>query len=259
MKVATWNVNSINQRHCHLKALLKEEKIDIIMLQETKCTDDNFPHAELQSLGYHIIFKGQTAYNGVAILSKYSIQNLDFWLMNDDQPRYIEGIVEHNGGRFILINIYAPHRQSPELPRFEYKMQFYNKLKARVQDLLANDEVLLIGGDYNVAPENIDVHDHKKLEGSMGFHIQERQQLKELLNIGFFDAFQLKHPETQEFSWWDYRSFGFQYNRGMRIDHIHASAEGIDILQDCYMKKKKTRGLERPSDHVPVVCILGVC
>lgn len=258
MKIATWNVNSIIQRTEHLKDFLKKEQIDVMMLQETKCTDQNFPSKDFIDLGYNCIFSGQKAYNGVAILSKYQVVKTDFDLMGDEQKRYIECTLKTNKGvELRLINIYAPHGQSPELARFQYKMQFLENLKNRILDLLHDDKIVLVGGDYNVAPENIDVYDHQELEGSMGFHIKERQKFRQLVNNNLFDLFRLKNPDKKEFSWWDYRSFGFVYNRGMRIDHILGSCQIVDALKDCYIAKY-TRGLEKPSDHAPVVCVIDL-
>jgi exodeoxyribonuclease-3 len=255
IKIATWNVNSINQRIEQLKTVLIDEEIDVMMLQEIKCEEANFPRTEIESLGYKIILKGQKAYNGVAILSKYPIEEVGNTIMADDDARYIEGVINYKNQTIRLLNIYAPHGQSPELPRFQYKMLFYDNLTEKVKDYLKSDEILLVAGDYNIAPDNIDVYDSVKLEGSMGFHIMERRKLRQLLNLGLSDAFREKYPDCQEYTWWDYRSLGFQYNRGMKIDHILLSGEGIDIMQDCYILKN-IRALDKPSDHVPVICVL---
>lgn len=255
IKIATWNVNSVNQRIEQLKKILVNEEIDVIMLQEIKCENDNFPREELENLGYNVILRGQKAYNGVATISRHPIEEISNSLMGDDEARYIEGIIKYKNQVIRLINVYVPHGQSPDSPRFQYKMHFYENLAKRIQNYLKNDEILIVAGDFNVAPEDIDVYDPDRLDGSIGFHIMERKHIREILNLGLFDAFRVKYPETQEFSWWDYRTMGFLYNRGMRLDNILISAEGADIMKDCNILRD-VRGWEKPSDHVPVVCVL---
>lgn len=230
----------------------------MLLLQELKCQEESFPFQVFQDLSYNVILRCQKAYNGVAILSRFPIVKVSDSLVNDDEARYIEGTVEFPGKRIRLISIYVPNAQSPDSPRFEYKMQFHDALTRRITEYLSHaNEILLLGGDINAAPENIDVYDHVKLDGCTGFHIKERNKLRELLNIGMFDTFRMKYPDKQEFSWWDYRGGGLQKNEGMRIDHILTSAEGADSLVDCYIVKS-LRYIEKPSDHVPVVCVIAV-
>lgn len=258
MKIATWNVNSIRQRLSALNYFIKSEDPDIIMLQELKCSKDHFPKEEIKALGYNnISFKGQKAYNGVAIISKLPFEEVNKNnnnLLEDEEARYLEVTLEAFGQCFRLISIYVPQGQALGTIRFDYKMRFYTALTQKINTLLQNEEILLIGGDLNVAPENIDVYDSEKLANSMGFHLEEREKLRELLNARLTDAFRIKYPYRKEFSWWDYRGLGFQYDRGMRIDHILISPEGVDLLKDCYFLKS-LRSQEKASDHIPVVAV----
>lgn len=257
LKVATWNVNSIRQRVEAVLKFLVDENVDVLLLQELKCQESDFPLSSFRDLSYNVLLKCQKAYNGVAILSKFPIDKVSDDLLGDDEARYVEGIISFSGTHLRLISVYVPNGQVAGSVRFEYKMQFHDALAERMLKYLsAGDDIILLGGDINVAPENIDVYDHVKLDGCTGFHIEERAKFRELLNLGMFDTFRLMHPTKQDFSWWDYRGGGLQKNEGMRIDHILASPEGADRLVDCYIRKD-LRLISKPSDHVPVVCVLA--
>ncbi|ABD46406.1 exodeoxyribonuclease III [Neorickettsia sennetsu] len=257
LKVATWNVNSIRQRAEAVSALLVSENLDVLLLQELKCQESDFPLHVFNDLSYNVILKCQKGYNGVAIASRWPITKISDEIYMDGEARYIEGVISFFDKCIRLISIYIPNAQAAGSPRFEYKMQFHDALARRIHGyLLNNNDIMLLGGDMNAAPEDIDVYDPVKLDGCTGFHIEERSKLRELLNLGLFDTFRMKYPTKQEFSWWDYRGGGLQRNEGMRIDHILASAEGMDHLLDCYILKE-LRHISRPSDHVPVVCVLN--
>ncbi len=258
LTVATWNVNSIRQRLSMLCDWLRTSSTDIVLLQELKCTNDQFPYMELEDLGYNCAVNGQKSYNGVAILSKFPIEDIITSLPGDDtdtQARYIEGVISLPDQAVRVASIYVPNGQEVGSEAFAYKMQFFERLYQHFQKLLQYRELMLFGGDYNVAPEAIDVYDPVKLAGKVGFHLDERKKFRKLLYLGLYDAFRLKNPSSQQFSWWDYRSRGWQYNRGMRIDNILISAPAADRMSECEILSHM-RGEEKPSDHVPNLCTL---
>lgn len=253
--IAAWNVNSIRQRLTHLLAWAEEKRPDILLLQETKCLNDSFPAMELEEMGYNLAIHGQKTFNGVAILSKYPLSDVITALPEndaDEQCRYIEAVASLPNGQAVRVaSVYVPNGQDPESDKFQYKMQFLEKLHAHTQTLLGYEEMLVLGGDYNIAPQPVDVYNPKKLEGTVCFHPAEREKLHALQNIGMYDAFRLLHPTTQRFSWWDYRAQQFDRNEGMRIDHLLISPQAADKLVECDIDDSP-RKLEKPSDHAPI-------
>lgn len=258
-KIATWNVNSIKSRLPHLIEYLRGDNApDILLLQELKCTNDTFPYMEIEDAGYNIAAHGQKTYNGVAILSRYPIDDVIKELpgeTEDDHARYIEAVISLDKKAIRVASIYVPNGQSPDSDKFQYKMRFFDRLYNHINNLLQYDEALILGGDYNVAPGNIDVYDPKELNGTTCFHIDERRKFHKLLGLGLTDAYRAIHNNKQQFSWWDYRAGCWQGNKGMRIDHLLLSPEAADMLanSDIYMEP---RGKEKPSDHTPVWCSL---
>ena len=260
LKVATWNVNSIRQRLSLLCNWLQETHVDVVLLQELKCTEDNFPYMEIEDLGYNCAVHGQKAYNGVAILSKLPIEDVVTILPGDDtdeQARYIEGVISLPNQAVRIASIYVPNGQEVGSAAFTYKMNFFERLFNHFKSLLQYEELMLLGGDYNVAPEAIDVYDPIKLDGKIGFHLDERKKFRKLLYLGLNDAFRIANPEQQQFSWWDYRSRGWQYNRGMRIDNILLSPQATDKLSACEILAHM-RSEEKPSDHVPTTVTIAL-
>jgi len=258
LKIATWNVNSIKARLHLLLPWLKEAAPDIALLQETKVTDDAFPRLEIEDLGYNLAICGQKTYNGVAILSKLPLEDIRTRLPGedgDDHARYIEAVVSTKGGAVRVVSVYVPNGQSPDSDKFQYKLRFLTRLRAHAEALLKLEEALVIGGDYNVAPWPLDVYDPKGLDGTVCYHPLEREQLRTLLYLGFYDAFRVVHPHAQIFSWWDYRGAGFETGKGLRIDHLLLSPQGADRLKSCEIMQS-VRSLERASDHAPVMCEL---
>lgn len=258
MKIVSWNINSIRARVGYLKLLITQHSPDIILLQETKCMDEQFPSHELEDYGYNIRFRGQKSYNGVAILSKHRIEDVSFDMNGfaADEARYIECLVDAGKKPIRAISVYVPNGTDVSSPRFEFKLEFYRQLKEHFAKISKYQDIVAAGGDYNVAPENIDVYDPAHLEGKLAFHWKERKEMRSILS-SMYDSYRLQHPDAQEFSWWDYRGSGWKQNKGMRIDQILLSSEGADCLVEAGIKKS-FRDLERPSDHVPVYCILDV-
>jgi exodeoxyribonuclease III len=254
MKIASWNVNSINSRLENLLSWLTKTQPDIVLLQELKCQTLSFPKEAIEDLGYNLAIHGQKTYNGVAILSKYPIDEFTTNLSNDPDPlqaRYIEACISTHKAALRIASVYVPNGQEIGSDKFEYKLKFLDALKIHLQQLLIYDEMTVIGGDFNVAPEDIDVYDHAKLENCICFSSVEQQKLQQLLLLGYTDAYRLLNKYKQEFSWWDYRAGSWQHNHGMRIDHFLLSAEAVDLLTKAEIEKEM-RGVNKPSDHAPV-------
>lgn len=254
--IATWNVNSLRTRLEHLKKWVAERDPDVILLQELKCQEEHFPKEEIEDLGYNVAILGQKSYNGVAILSKSPLDDVVYGLptfQEDDQARYIEAFVD--GVR--VASVYVPNGQEVGSEKFAYKMKFLDALRQHGSDLLAQNEPLVIAGDYNIAPFVSDGHSPERFKGERILcSLQERETMRSLYNTGFIDGFRLKHPDTLlenqgQFSWWDYRSGSYQNNKGYRIDHLLLSPKAADLLQDAGIDHE-TRSEQRPSDHAPV-------
>lgn len=253
MKIATWNVNSVKARLGHLLDWLDAAAPDVVLLQETKCVDTEFPSLELESKGWHLSLRGQKTYNGVAVLSRLPI--IEEWReLDGDQgeARYIEATLE-NGLR--VASIYVPMGQAVDSDKFPFKLGFLDGVRARAWELLEQEVPFVFGGDYNVAPEAGDVFDVTAMEGQVLFHPEERKRFRRLLNIGLTDAFRVLHPEPAQFSWWDYRGGSWQRDLGLRIDHLLLSPQAADKLVASGIDKTP-RGWEKCSDHTPVWCQL---
>ena len=251
MKIITWNVNSIGARLQHLLQYLKETAPDIALLQETKTINDNFPRMEIEDLGYNIAIHGQKSYNGVAILSKYPIEDIATVLPgdeNDVEARYIEAVIKD----FRVASVYVPNGMEVGHDKFKYKLKFFERLREHAAQLLQYNEKLVMGGDYNVAPAPLDIHD-PSIDGAVCYNPAERSHFRAIENLGMTDAFRAANPNTRSFSWWDYRAGAFQHNHGMRIDHLLLSPEAADRLVASEIDDSP-RKLERPSDHTPVWC-----
>ncbi|QKX01676.1 exodeoxyribonuclease III [Wolbachia endosymbiont of Cruorifilaria tuberocauda] len=257
LKVATWNVNSIRRRIGQVCDFIIDDQIDIILLQEIRCTEKQFPYDEIERLGYKCAVYGQVARNGVCILSKHPIlETFTIDIVKDyKEARYVECVIKYNNQKVRVASIYIPNGQSPDSCAFAYKLKFYDNLYKKTNDLLKNEELTIVAGDYNVALDEIDVFDPVFFNGKICFHIEEREKLRAILNLGFKDAFRISHPDLQQFTWWDYRCNSFLRNQGMRIDYILLSPQAADRLEMCYIEDK-FRELRNPSDHIPVVCTI---
>lgn len=258
--VATWNVNSIKPRLQHLTEWLRETQTDIVLLQETKTVDESFPAMEIEDLGYNIAIHGQKTYNGVAILSKFPLEDIVTGLPGepeDKQARYIEAMAITGKGAVQVASVYVPNGQEVDSDKFPYKMRFFDRLRNHATKLLKYEEPLIIGGDYNVAPEALDVYDAHKLDGTVCFHPDERRKWRGLLHIGLYDAFRSKEASKAGFSWWDYRGGMYQKGFGYRIDHLLCSGAVMDGLEDAWVDEAPRR-LEKPSDHTPVVARIAL-
>jgi exodeoxyribonuclease-3 len=255
MKVATWNVNSLRVRLPHLLDWLAANAPDAICLQETKCEDANFPAAELQAAGYCSVHHGQRAYNGVAILSRAEHADVCRGIpeFGDEQSRVIAA--DMDGVR--VVSVYVPNGQSVGSDKYAYKLRWFEALAAWLEVELAAHPRLAVLGDFNVAPEDRDVHDPAAWEGHVLFSEPERAALRRLLELGFVDSFRLFEQPEKSFTWWDYRMGAFRRNLGLRIDHILLAPPLARAARSCAIDVAPRR-LERPSDHAPVVCELGL-
>lgn len=251
MKIATWNVNSINARMEHLLGWLERAEPDVVCLQETKCVDGNFPFAVLNEAGYQTAFHGEKSYNGVAILSKYDIADVQKNFPDDeaDAPkRLIAATI--NGVR--IVNTYIPNGTELWTDKFAFKLDWLQRLRRYFDETCTLDSDVLLCGDFNVAPEELDVWSVPHWEGKLHFSKPERAAMFHVKQWGFVDVFRKINGDAHEFSWWNYREGAWQRNRGLRIDHIWTSPQLADKCTDCKIDRS-TRSLERPSDHAPVI------
>jgi len=251
MKIATWNVNSVKARLAHLLDWLDEAGPDVVLLQETKCQNQDFPRLELSSAGWHLALRGQKSYNGVAILSRQPLVETACELPGDQgEARYIEARLPDG---LIVASLYVPMGQSVESDRFPFKLAFLEAVGQRAKALLTADADFLFGGDYNVAPGDGDVFDSAAMQGQVLCHPEERRRFRQLLFLGLTDCFHALHPEPHQFSWWDYRAGAWPRDQGLRIDHLLASPRVADRLTSAGIDKGP-RGREKASDHTPVWC-----
>ncbi len=256
MKLATWNVNSLGVRLPQLLAWLNGPEgqagptVDAVVLQETKLTDDKFPHAELAAAGWHSAWFGQKTYNGVALISRTPatdvVKNIPGF--EDEQARVIAGTVD--GVR--VVGGYFPNGQAPDSDKFAYKMRWLTALHTWLQQELAAHPQLVLMGDFNIAPEDRDVYDPVAWAGQIHCTPEERAHFQGLVGLGLTDAFRLFEQPVKSWSWWDYRNLAFRKNQGLRIDHILVSEALKGRVQACTIDKAPRKN-ERPSDHTPVV------
>jgi len=255
MRIATWNVNSIRQRIAHLLRWLEEASPDVVCLQELKCTDDAFPRLEVEGAGYHVETHGQKTFNGVAILSRSRPEEVTRGLAGDDadsHSRYLEAVIPAGSGVVRVASIYLPNGNPPQTDKYPYKLGFMERLRRRAGELLRLEEKLVLAGDYNVIPDPIDARDPAAWATDALFLPQTRAAFRRLLALGLTDAFRACDPAPDRYSFWDYQAGAFQKNNGIRIDHLLLSPQAADALVSCHIDKK-TRGWDKPSDHVPVV------
>lgn len=257
MKLATWNVNSLNTRLPHLLQWLQANPVDVIGLQELKLTDDKFPHDALREAGYQAEAFGQKTYNGVALLSRTPLRDVvrNIPGFDDEQSRVITATADAPGGPLRIINAYFVNGQEPGSEKFAYKLRWLAALLVHVRAELAVHPRLVLMGDFNVAPEDRDSCDPEGLRGTIHHTDEERAHFRALLDAGLTDAFRLFDHPPKTFSWWDYRMLGFQKNRGLRIDHVLVSAALRDAVKSCTVDRVP-RKWEKPSDHAPVVAEL---
>lgn len=251
MKVATWNVNSIRSRVERVVAWTEREMPDVLCFQEIKTTDELFPRARFEDLGYHVETFGQPTYNGVAILSRTRPKDVERGLPGDApdaQKRLIAATVK--GLR--IVNVYVPNGQSPESDKFVFKLEWLVRLRDWLNTVADPKDPLLLLGDFNIAPDERDVHDPERWRGKVHFHPLEHAALARITEWGLFDLFRKHHTEGGFYSWWDYRQLAFPKNYGLRIDLVLGTAPLLDRCKGSAIHRDERKG-EGPSDHAPVV------
>jgi exodeoxyribonuclease-3 len=255
LTVATWNVNSITARLPNVLAWLEVARPDVVLLQELKTTEDKFPKLELDALGYKAAVFGQKAWNGVAILSKHKITNVKMGLpgdATDEQSRYIEATV--NG--FRIASIYLPNGNPVDSEKYPYKLKWMDRLYAHAKNLLKTEQPFVLGGDFNLIPEDKDCYSPEAWKEDALFRIESRRKFRALVNLGLTDAFRVNNHEAHQYSYWDYQGGAWPQNLGIRIDHFLLSPQSADLLQECTIDTAP-RGKEKASDHTPVIVKLG--
>lgn len=255
IRIASWNVNSVNARLPVLLGWLAEAAPDVVLLQEIKTIEEGFPRIEVGDLGYNVAVTGQKTYNGVAVLSKRPIE-VELEALpgddGDDQARYIEAVT----GGVRVASIYLPNGNPVDSEKFPYKLAWMDRLHRHVRDLLATEDAFVLGGDYNVAPEDADVFDPRAWRDDALCRPETRAAWRRIVHLGLTDAFRTLHPGGGRYTWWDYRGGAWPRDRGLRIDHLVLSPQAADRLCACDIDRKP-RGCEKPSDHTPIWCELS--
>ncbi len=258
VKIASWNVNSLNVRLPHVLAWTDVCKPDILALQETKLPDERFPRDELAAAGYHSVFSGQPTYNGVAILSRNPASDLvtDVPGLDDPQRRILAGTVPTELGDLRIINLYVVNGSEVGTEKYAYKLNWLQKVTAWLEHEVRQHEQVVVLGDFNIAPDDRDVHDPQAWQGKILCSELEREALEKILALGFTDTFRQFEQEEKTFSWWDYRMNAFRRKMGLRIDLVLASKQLSERCSASYIDVEPRRQ-ERPSDHAPAVAEFG--
>ena len=253
MKIISWNVNSVRARIINILDYIKIDSPDILLLQEIKTQDENFPYEEFKKIGYDSHVFGQKSYNGVAIISKIEVKNINKDFIKDDlkQSRIITGEIQIKKKKIELINIYVPNGNPINTDKYEYKKNWLKKFITVVKKQLLKNSNLIIAGDFNIIPEEIDVYDFSRYENDALGKLEIRKKFRELLNLGFKDVYRFKNRQKQEYTFWDYFASSWQKNYGMRIDHFLLSNNLIENIVAININKKP-RSKIKPSDHTPI-------
>jgi exodeoxyribonuclease-3 len=254
MRIATWNVNSIKQRLENLTAWLSERQPDIVCLQETKCVDEAFPREAIEALGYNVAMHGQKTFNGVALLSKLPFDEVTARLPGDDadvHARFLEGVVSTAAGAVRVASIYLPNGNPPETDKYTYKLNWMDRLAHYAHERLALEEPMVLAGDFNVIPAEVDARNAARWVGDALFLPRTREKFRALCNLGLTDAVRAGSDGPGPYTFWDYQAGAWQKNDGIRIDHLLLSPQAADRLIAAGVDKH-VRGWEKPSDHVPV-------
>ena len=253
MIISSWNVNSVRARIENIKEYLKKFSPDVMMMQEIKTPDENYPYEDIKSLKYENYVYGQKSYNGVAIISKKKLNNIqkDIFKDKNKQSRIISAEIKHKQKNVLLVNIYTPNGNPVNTEKYIYKIYWLDSLIKKLKSLSKQNENIIIGGDFNIIPTAEDVHDPKNYEDDALFRLEIRKKLREIINLGFHDAYRFIHPEQEGYTFWDYTSGAWQKNNGMRIDHFLVSSSLINTIKNVKINKFP-RGRQKPSDHTPI-------
>ena len=258
MKIISWNVNSVRARIENIINYIKDSSPDVLLLQEIKTQNENFPSREFKNLGYTSYVFGQKSYNGVAIITKYMLKNVQTNFIKDDlkQSRIITGELKINLKKIELINIYVPNGNPVDTEKYEYKKNWLKKFIFSVKKRIIKNPNLLIAGDFNIIPEEIDVHDFERYKNDALGRLEIRKKFRELINLGFKDIYRLVNKKKQEYTFWDYFAGSWQKNYGMRIDHFLLSNNLIENVKTININKNP-RSKVKPSDHTPIELVIN--
>jgi exodeoxyribonuclease-3 len=255
IKIASWNVNSLKVRLEQVLDWLQKTNCDILAIQELKLDNDNFPIENFNKIGYNCVYNGQKTYNGVAIISKFPIDNVIYDMpdYNDIQKRVISATIKN----IRIICAYVVNGESTQSDKFIYKMAWMENFKNYIQYNLIWNKKLIVLGDFNIAPNDIDVYDVIKWQNSILFTDREKELFNNILALGLYDSFRLVNNNDKQYTWWDYRNFSFKRNLGLRIDHILVSQDLKQYINDCVIDIEPRKN-ERPSDHTPIILELDI-
>ena len=258
MKISSWNVNSVRARINNIKEYLKKSSPDIVMMQEIKTEEKNYPFDEFKSLKYESYVFGQKSYNGVAFISKSKLNNIKQDIFKDKmkQSRIISGELTLKKKKINLINIYTPNGNPVDTEKYDYKKKWLNDLTKVLKKLGQKNENIILSGDFNIIPAAEDVYNAKSFEDDALFRLEIRKKYREILNMGYVDSYRHKYPDTEGYTFWDYMRGAWQKNNGMRIDHFLVSNSLIDKVKLININKDP-RGREKPSDHTPIEITLA--
>ena len=253
MKIASWNVNSVRARLYNILKYLKRSSPDILMMQEIKTEEKNFPFEDIKKAGYNSYVLGQKSYNGVAFISRDKINeiNTNFFIDEKKQSRVITADIKSKNSKIKLINVYIPNGNPIDTDKYTYKKNWLNSFIKKIKNVLNKNKNIIIGGDFNIIPDKIDVYDYKKYENDALFKIEIRKKLIELINLGFHDAYRYIYKDKQDYTFWDYTSGAWPKNNGLRIDHFLISNNLLDKIDGVNIDKKP-RSQVKPSDHTPI-------
>ena len=255
MKISTWNVNSVRARIENIKKYVESSSPDILLLQEIKTEEKNFPFIDLKELGYISYVNGQKSYNGVSILSKKRLKEIYTDLPGDKikQSRFISTKIKIKNNEIDLINIYVPNGNPVDTDKYFYKLDWLSLLIKFIEKKIKNGDQIILAGDFNIIPEEIDAYDSDKYINDALFRVEIRKKFRELINLGLNDAFRTFNKKEGNYTFWDYMRGSYQKNHGLRIDHMLVSSSLIDLIKKIEIKKN-IRSQLKPSDHVPLEC-----
>ena len=255
MKISSWNVNSVRARIDNIKKYIKKSSPDLVLLQEIKTEEKNFPYDEFKQLGYLAYVHGQKSYNGVSLISKKKLKNIETNLPGDKvkQSRFISTKIKIKNKNIDLINIYVPNGNPVDTDKYFYKINWLNLLIKFLKSRIRDGNLVIIAGDFNILPEDIDSHDSEKYLNDALFRIEIRKKYREIINLGLIDVFRHFNKKEGNYTFWDYMSGSWQKNNGLRIDHMLISNSLINLVKKIEIKKG-VRNQIKPSDHVPLEC-----
>jgi exodeoxyribonuclease-3 len=253
MRFATWNINSLNVRQERVEQWLADVQPDVVCMQETKLADDAFPQLAFQAMGYAAAHHGEGRWNGVAILSRVGLDDVSFGFADDDEPDLEARLMTARCDGITVVTVYVPNGRALDADHYQYKLRWLDRLRGHLDQVAAPGAPLIVAGDFNIAPTDVDVYDPAAFVGQTHVSEPERQRLQALLDRGLTDEFRHVYPHaTKAFSWWDYRRGDFHEGRGMRIDLVLASAPVVERTEWCVIDRNARKG-KLPSDHAPVI------